>query len=73
VRAEPQAGGPPSAPKKGGRLRTAMIVIAALAAGLCLGGMAIFYITYDRATTPDRSSPANALQQYLEMKFENRD
>jgi hypothetical protein len=73
VRAEPQAGGPASPPKKGGRLRTAMIVIAALAGGLCLGGLTFGVLLYDRATTPDRSRPAVTLEQYLDAKFNTRD
>src|SRR5205814_1869178 len=81
VDAEPR-GRPPSAPSsqpgpappiKKGRLRRAFIVIAALAVGLCLGGVAITYALYDKATTPDRSSPILVVRQYLSATFDERD
>ena len=50
-----------------------VIVAAALAVGLCLGGAAVTYILYDKATTPDRSSPSVVLTQYIDTKFETRD
>ncbi len=60
-------------PRRKGRLRRAFVVVAALAVGLCLAGVTVGYILYDKATTPDRSSPSVTLQQYLDEKFENRD
>jgi hypothetical protein len=54
-------------------LRRAFVVVAALAVGLCLAGVVVGYTLYDKATTPDRSSPTVTLQQYLDEKFDNRD
>jgi hypothetical protein len=48
-------------------------VVAALAVGLCLGGVAITYVLYDKATTPDRSSPTVTLVQYLNARFGDHD
>ncbi len=64
VNAEPQQPARPAPPK--GRLRRAFVVVAALAVGLCLAGVVVGYTLYDKATTPDRSSPAVTLQQYLD-------
>src|SRR6185437_11300010 len=36
-------------------------------------GVAVTYILYDKATTPDRSSPTVALTQYVDTKFVTRD
>ncbi|MEV0564419.1 hypothetical protein [Dactylosporangium sp. NPDC050588] len=65
---------PSSPPKRGlGLRKTLLLVIAVAAAGLCLGGSIATYVLYDKATTPDRSSPTVTLQQYLHARFNTRD
>ncbi|MGI5179293.1 hypothetical protein ACQEVZ_23465 [Dactylosporangium sp. CA-152071] len=65
---------PSSPPKRGlGLRKTLLLVIAVAAAGLCLGGSITAYILYDKATTPDRSTPEGVLEQYIEAKFSSRD
>jgi hypothetical protein len=59
-------------PRRKGRVRRVFVVVAALAVAFCLAGVGVAYILYDKATTPDRSSPSVTLQQYLDEKFENR-
>jgi hypothetical protein len=71
VNAEPQQPARPAPPK--GRLRRAFVVVAALAVGLCLAGVVVAYALYDKATKPDRSSPAVVLTQYIDTKFGTRD
>jgi hypothetical protein len=71
--APPPSGPPVAPPKKRGRLRTAFIVVAALAVALCLGGLAAGYLIYDKATKPDTTTPTGSLDQYLEAKFVSRD
>jgi hypothetical protein len=65
---------PPRPPKRrGGRLRTILIVALALSVGLCLGGLAYGYLVYDKVTKPDRSSPTLVVRQYLSATFDTRD
>ncbi|WP_432984810.1 hypothetical protein [Dactylosporangium sp. CA-233914] len=40
---------------------------------VCLGGGLTFYVAYDKATTPERGTPAVSLQQYITAKFSIRD
>ncbi|PZG00008.1 hypothetical protein C1I93_04005 [Micromonospora endophytica] len=53
----------PQRPRR--RLRTVLTVIAGTLAALCLGGGVVGYLLYDRATTPDRSTPAVVVDNYL--------
>ena len=75
-------GGPPPGPqsmpapppvKKGRIGRTVLVVLASVAAFLCLGGLLTGYLLYDKATTPDRTTPTGTLEQYLNAKFATRD
>ena len=54
-------------------LRTVLIVVAAVASAVCLVGLIVGYVVYDKATTPERGTPRTTLTQYLEAKFTNRD
>ncbi|MGC5050369.1 hypothetical protein ACLQ2S_02765 [Micromonospora sp. DT48] len=54
------------------RLRTVLTVIAAVAAALCLAGGVVGYLVYDRATTPDRSTPAVVVDNYLRAYLVDR-
>ncbi|MEU5963192.1 hypothetical protein ABZ777_18460 [Micromonospora parva] len=57
----------PQPPRR--RMRTVLTVAAGVLALLCLGGIATAYVWYDRASTPDRSTPdvvvANYIQSFL--------
>ncbi|MGC5029224.1 hypothetical protein [Micromonospora sp. DT229] len=46
-------------------LRTVLSVVAGVLVALCLGGGVVGYLVYDRATTPDRSSPTVVVDSYL--------
>src|SRR3569833_2402127 len=50
-----------------------MIVVAALAGALCLGGIATGLLLYNKATQPDRSTPVGTLDQYIDAKMNVRD
>ncbi|WP_327006660.1 hypothetical protein OHA72_04915 [Dactylosporangium sp. NBC_01737] len=64
----------PEPPKRGlGLRKTLLLVVAVVAVGLCLGGGITAYVLYDKATTPDRSTPEGVLEQYLDAKFSSRD
>jgi hypothetical protein len=71
--AQPQGAVGPVPPRKGTRLRTVLIVLVAVAAAVCLGGLGAGYLLYHKATEPDRSSPTVVLEQYLNAKFSTRD
>ena len=71
--APPSAGAAPPGRKKGRRLRTAMIVVGALAVGLCLGGLAVTFSWYGREATPDRSTPVITVREYLAATFDRQD
>jgi hypothetical protein len=68
----PPAPGPGGPKKKGGKLRTTMIVVAALAVAFCLAGIATGLLLYNKATQPDRSNPVGTLDQYIIEKMNNR-
>ncbi|SCL21028.1 hypothetical protein GA0070616_2178 [Micromonospora nigra] len=61
--APPVATPAPQRPKR--RIRTVLTVVAAVVATLCLGGVAVGYVLYDKATTPDRSAPDVVVDNYL--------
>ncbi|MET7422289.1 hypothetical protein [Dactylosporangium sp. NPDC005555] len=68
-RPDPAPGPPPKPPKRGlGFRKTLLLVIAVTALGLCLGGSITAYVLYDKATTPDRSTPRAAFEQYLDAR-----
>ncbi|GIJ28213.1 hypothetical protein Vqi01_33750 [Micromonospora qiuiae] len=61
--APPAVAPAPQRPRR--RLRTVLIVVAGTLAALCLGGGLVGYLLYDKATTPDRSAPDVAVDNYL--------
>ncbi|TDB79224.1 hypothetical protein [Micromonospora sp. KC721] len=62
----------PVPPPKQRRVRTVLSVAAAVMALLCVGGAAIGYVLYDRATAPDRSAPDVVVDNYLREFLVNR-
>ncbi|MEU9828296.1 hypothetical protein [Micromonospora chersina] len=60
----------PVRPKR--RLRTVLAVVAGVLALLCVGGAAVGFVLYDRATAPDRSSPEVVVANYIQAFFEDR-
>ncbi|MFB9850996.1 hypothetical protein ACFFMR_11440 [Micromonospora andamanensis] len=68
--APPAVAPAPRQPRR--RLRTALTVIAAVVAALCLTGGVVGYLVYDRATTPDRSTPAVVVDNYLRAYLVDR-
>lgn len=61
--APPSVAPAPQRPKR--RMRSVLAVVAAVVATLCLGGVAVGYVLYDQATTPDRSAPDVVVDNYL--------
>ncbi|MGC4866692.1 hypothetical protein ACLQ3B_14815 [Micromonospora sp. DT53] len=61
----PPAPAPPAPQPPRGRMRTVLTVVAGVLALLCLGGVATAYVWYDRASTPDRSTPDVVVDNYL--------
>lgn len=47
------------------RVRRILTLVAGVLALLCVGGTAVGYVLYDRATTPDRSAPDVVVDNYL--------
>lgn len=60
----------PERPRR--RVRTVLTVVAGVLALLCLGGAVTGYVLYDRATTPDRSTPDVVVASYIQELFTNR-
>ncbi|MFD0785356.1 hypothetical protein ACFQZ8_15725 [Micromonospora azadirachtae] len=60
----------PERPRR--RVRTVLTVVAGVLALLCLGGAVTGYVLYDRATTPDRSAPGVAVDNYLRALLVDR-
>ncbi|MGN9778547.1 hypothetical protein ACTMS0_22675 [Micromonospora sp. H33] len=54
------------------RVRTILTVTAAVLTALLLGGLAVGYLLYDRATTPDRSAPDVVVSGYLHAYLVDR-
>jgi hypothetical protein len=50
-----------------------LLVVAGGLAVLCVGGLTVGYVVYDRATQPDRRTPAVVVDQYVEAMFNARD
>jgi hypothetical protein len=50
-----------------------LLVVFGIASAVCLGGLGFAYLTYDRATQPDRSTPTLAVRQYVDSTFSSRD
>ncbi|MET7398444.1 hypothetical protein ABZS66_33645 [Dactylosporangium sp. NPDC005572] len=50
-----------------------LLAIVSISALVCLAGSLTAYVLYDKATTPDRSTPEGVLEQYIEVKFNTRD
>ncbi|MDG9673316.1 hypothetical protein QCZ28_04775 [Micromonospora sp. DH14] len=61
----------PQPPRR--RMRTVLTVAAGVLALLCLGGIATAYVWYDRASTPDRSTPDVTVINYLQATLVSRD
>ncbi|MBQ1024444.1 hypothetical protein KBX00_08650 [Micromonospora sp. C95] len=61
--APPAVAPAPRQPRR--RLRTVLTVVAGVVAALCLAGGVVGYLVYDRAVTPDRSTPAVVVDSYL--------
>ncbi|PMR62974.1 hypothetical protein C1A38_01325 [Verrucosispora sp. ts21] len=61
--APPTVAPAPQRPRR--RVRTVLAVVAGVLAAMCLGGGVVGYLVYDRATTPDRSSPVVVVDSYL--------
>jgi hypothetical protein len=49
------------------------VVLAAVAAIVCLGGLGAGYLLYHKASEPDRSTPGVTLRRYLSAVFDERD
>ncbi|MFI6239103.1 hypothetical protein ACIBEF_04410 [Micromonospora sp. NPDC050795] len=54
-------------------MRTVLTVVAGVLALLCLGGVATAVVWYNRASTPDRSTPDVAVINYLQATLVSRD
>ncbi|WP_431882801.1 hypothetical protein [Micromonospora gifhornensis] len=61
--APPTVAPAPQRPRR--RVRTVLALVAGVLAAMCLGGGVVGYLVYDRATTPDRSSPVVVVDSYL--------
>ncbi|MFG2037739.1 hypothetical protein [Dactylosporangium sp. NPDC048998] len=73
-RTTPPPSAPPTPPRtRPSTRRTVLLVLAAVAALVCLGGSLTAYVLYDKATTPDRSTPEGVIEQYVDVKFNVRD
>ena len=55
----------PAPPPQRRRVGRVLAVIAGVLALLCLGGAAVGFLFYDRATAPDRSAPDVVVDNYL--------
>jgi len=63
---------PPPAPRKS-RLRLVLALVSGVVALLCLSGVAVAYVLYDKATAPDRSAPDVVVDNYLRAFLVDRD
>ncbi|MEU5933813.1 hypothetical protein [Micromonospora sp. NPDC047187] len=61
----PPAPAPPAPQPPRRRMRTVLTVVAGVLALLCLGGVATALVWYNRASTPDRSTPDVVVDNYL--------
>jgi len=65
---------PPMPPKPAMSLRRTLLLVVIVVSGLvCLAGSITAYVLYDKATQPERGTPAVSLEQYLSAKFGQRD
>ncbi|WP_344618189.1 hypothetical protein [Dactylosporangium salmoneum] len=63
---------PPPTPKKSARTRrTILWTLIGIAAFVCLGGLGIGYIYYDKATAPDTRTPGRTLEEFIDERFNN--
>ncbi|MEH0982730.1 hypothetical protein [Micromonospora sp. CPCC 205556] len=60
----------PQRPRR--RTRTVLSVVAGVLALLCVSGAVIGYVLYDRATTPDRSTPDVVVASYIQAFLADR-
>ncbi|MEU8156924.1 hypothetical protein AB0B94_24945 [Micromonospora sp. NPDC048986] len=60
----------PQPPRR--RMRTVLTVVAGVLALLCLGGVATVLIWYNRASTPDRSTPDVVVASYIQTFLADR-
>lgn len=61
----------PQTPRR--RMRTILIVVGGVLALLSVGAAITAYVLYDRASTPDRSTPDVAVVNYLQAALVSRD
>lgn len=61
----------PQPPRR--RMRTVLTVVAGVLALLCVGGVATALVWYNRASTPDRSTPDVAVINYLQATLVSGD
>ncbi|MCG5447509.1 hypothetical protein NIE79_006445 [Micromonospora sp. NIE79] len=61
----------PQPPRR--RMRTVLTVVAGVLALLCLGGVATALVWYNRASTPDRSTPDVVVANYIQSFLADRD
>lgn len=64
---------PPEAPpkKRGRTRRTVLWTLLGIAVFVCVGGLGIGYIYYDKATAPNTDTPGRALEEFLDERFNN--
>ncbi|MFF5174088.1 hypothetical protein ACFY3U_15780 [Micromonospora sp. NPDC000089] len=68
----PPAAPAPVAPRKRRRLRTVLTVVAGVLAVVCLGGGVVGYVLYERAASPDSSSPDVTVAGYIQAFLGDR-
>jgi hypothetical protein len=71
----PQAG-PPPPPAKDPKQRTAtrrtiLFTLLGIAAFVCLGGLGLGYMYYDKATAPNTATPGRTLEEFLDERLNN--
>ncbi|WP_192771998.1 hypothetical protein [Plantactinospora soyae] len=69
--AVPEPVAPPPAPRRR-RLPVVLAVVGGALALLCLAGVAVAYVAYDRFTAPDRSAPDVVVDNYLRSYLVDR-
>ena len=51
--------------------RTVLWTLVGIAAFVCLGGLGVGYIYYDKATKPNTETPGRTLEEFLDERFNN--
>lgn len=60
-------------PRRKRNWRLTFAILAGILAAFCASGSLVAYVWYDKATTPDQSTPSLAVRQYLRATFELHD